>query len=983
MNEGKKYSIGLFIKILVILSLPLLLFRYVEMQPETVTINDNEEATRSIAVVNEDTPVKMNDEMVELGKEIPELLTNQEDYSWTVVNRSAAEQGLESQKYDAIIYIPSSYSENVMTFKQENPSKASIRYVIQPKLDAKNRQRVHKEMANAKSRINQEMSTIYWSYVSQEIDNIREQFTTILEKEIGFQEAMNSFYTPSSKTLESELGSLTNKFENIKKRTDTIDESSESSVSAIKEAEDKLNQFIDELNSYKEIQQRQQELLIKVQVENQDMVTSTLDDYQQALTKNVANSKEQLAQNVSNRKEQLDQLSNSVVVMEKQSNILLNGLKGNIQSGKQVIANWIEWKENYSIVSSSEEDIKNILKSYNQKTVDNATSEMYQAIQVIQGKPDITTPKLIEPIEPNGDGEISVGQLDVRIKKLEEAISTVKDAVGSLGSGDETDPPVPTEPESESGNGEVQPNSETSVPPEEVEPVVDWTQVNTHMDSLKKEVADLKEQNNNSALIEWKEYAKSWEKVYRELLKTKVNPNEELLNEIAGLQKELNLDFPETGEIKNKSVGALTKYYGALSEYQTVLTATGAGDNKLVEELLNTQFSANQATKEEIFDAVGSMYTVKLQQIFGMSDSEVQAIENENKSFSDIANNIKQSLNDYQTMVKTEQLNTNNTLEQIKSKASEITAQLSEVGSDNLELNELNSENLDGQMVFHIQQNTASNLTNLSKLVSNLEESQSSVTGSLADLQKKVGNVQQQSDVLNNKWSANVATTQRVKEDVYNILGNTIIDGQTNSVVYDYLASPVQMQGQVNGEVLSEKEEEQQLPPVIMFIVILISGLLIGFLSNYYGNTSYLVQGGLFLLLNLAAGIIISIYGLSIYSLEDAQAIKWTIFTVLLLMACSNIVRAGLFIAPFVGWLASIVMIVFFITPLIDIVVPKFSFENPIADGYMSLQYGFDYPLYMTMGIILAITILVSVFIYTFQVIRNKAEVSTDEEKAS
>src|SRR5690625_2177119 len=131
------------------------------------------------------------------------------------MNRSAAKQGFSNQTYDAIIYVPSKFCENVMTFKDKSPSKTSINYVIQPNLEAKERQRIHREMANAKNTINQEMSTIYWNYVSQEVDIIREEFDKVLEKEIAFQDAMYSFYTPSSETIANEIDIHKNRLEDI------------------------------------------------------------------------------------------------------------------------------------------------------------------------------------------------------------------------------------------------------------------------------------------------------------------------------------------------------------------------------------------------------------------------------------------------------------------------------------------------------------------------------------------------------------------------------------------------------------------------------------------------------------------------------------------------------------------------------------------------------------------------------------------------
>ncbi|MGM8364437.1 type VII secretion protein EsaA [Virgibacillus sp. W0181] len=150
MNQGLPSSLALIVKVLVILSIPLLMFRYVDSQPVVKTSEPEETATRSIAIVNEDVGVEEDDEPVIIGKEVASLLNDQADYKWTVISRSAAEHGFADEKYDAILYVPSDFSKDVMSFKEDSPNKASIDYVIQPNLEAKNRQRVHKEMALAK-----------------------------------------------------------------------------------------------------------------------------------------------------------------------------------------------------------------------------------------------------------------------------------------------------------------------------------------------------------------------------------------------------------------------------------------------------------------------------------------------------------------------------------------------------------------------------------------------------------------------------------------------------------------------------------------------------------------------------------------------------------------------------------------------------------------------------------------------------------------
>lgn len=67
-----------------------------------------------------------------------------------------------------------------------------------------------------------------------------------------------------------------------------------------------------------------------------------------------------------------------------------------------------------------------------------------------------------------------------------------------------------------------------------------------------------------------------------------------------------------------------------------------------------------------------------------------------------------------------------------------------------------------------------------------------------------------------------------MRNDVYGILGNTLVDGQNNGYVYDYLANPLKISGEV------PEEKIQTVPPVVILVIVLISSLLIGYFSSYY-----------------------------------------------------------------------------------------------------------------------------------------------------
>ncbi|WP_019377037.1 type VII secretion protein EsaA [Virgibacillus halodenitrificans] len=974
MSEGLKSSLTLAAKILVILVLPLLLFRYVDSQPVPAVQEEEDEATRSVAVVNEDTGIIQEEEKLILGQEIPALLNEQKDYKWTVVNRSAAEQGFSNQKYDAIIYVPSTFSENIMTFKEDKPTKAALNYVIQPNLEAKDRQRIHREMATAKNKINEEMSTIYWSYVSKEVDNIRAQFDKILEKEVAFQDAMYSFYTPSSKTLAHEIDQHKNNLENILNQTDQINDVSSNSANAANEAENKMKTFTEALEAYKETQLEQQKLLEAAQTKNQEAIAGIIEEYNTKLSESMAK-----------KQEQISKMQDSVVYLENQNRNLLENYSTNVAKGKNAINDWVEWeRSNKEIYTNLNTEINSIIDSYidgidNQKR-NAAREDAVKAVNLITNAPV----------------SMEIGDLNkpenstVSLEEFRENLSTLEGEIKAIQSLVETSPP------DNSGEGEGENTGDSTQQGQGginnvVElPVLDWDSLYTSIHDISDALSSKEGEINKGLPFEgWDNLVTEYENIFKQIKENRKGLVQRIVDNIDKkqgainnqLEDELKVGFPEKDSLKKKTIDSLITYNDSLTVVKTTLHQKTNINEEIIKEIDKLNIDLKM---KELFVEVNQKYTDRLSPVFGVASEEINQLRNQSptESFSEVLDGLESTLNENKELIQAEQANTNDLIKALQQNATEITNQLQTVNADTFEWQESPSlEYLDGQMVFSIQQGTASDLKQLSDLVTNLEENQSEITTNTKDLQAQISTVQKQSDELNNKWSVNVASTGLIREDAYEILGNTVVDGQENPFVYNHLANPVNVEGQVNGKVLSETEE--RVPPVVMFMIILISGLLIGFLSHYYSNNTYLVQGGLFLLLNLAVGMIISIYGLNLYELDDAQAIKWSVFTILLLMACANVVRGGLFIGPFVGWLASIAMIVFFITPLLNIVVPEFTFNNPVSNVYMGLQYGTETSFILTIIVLAAITLAISAFIYTLQVMRNKARVEPNEEKAS
>ncbi len=999
---------------MVVLLIPLLLLNYVDSQPTVVVEEAADPKVRSIAIVNEDTGAENNDQQINLGQEVAALLSNREGFKWTVVNRSTAESGLQNETYDGVLYIPSDFSQNVMTFKEEVPTKASLQYSIRPNMEAKNHERVQREFANVRNTVNKEMTTIYWNYVSQEVEHIRKQFDTILEKEIAFQEEMYSFYTPSSQELANQIEAQRNNLESILNQLQQTDETAEGNLEASLQAEERLSSFLDSLEDYIEMQQEQKALLEEAQVMNQEAIGAGIESFEttmNAATKSVLTKIDKLTipeyekdddeefieqiktmngqlkdwqtwrtgeEHLNNQKAKLEDIQLQMIELYKENELytILSTLEESIEADWEILDGEEETDpppegggeddgdgDQLATSSNNSEEEPTPIEFVKPEKPDEMDKEflknMEDNICSLQELLDILYPlEITEDIDSPCDQEISPNQEEGGNQSGES---------GTTG-GYETET-LTTINSTEQSNVQQTENDGTEPPP-------NWDKVGTILNNLFLEIKSAGDTVNNYEIL-WNEYANEWETQYGTVLslvseqfnslEQKIIKNDTLPE---GAKEKFDKLFKQ--EISNYDIPVLISYARNLSTYQSLLDLWNKPSDKILETLMEDN---------ELQTSIDTLFALTEKES-GFHNAILESIDTMNEDYADLIVNTLGFLETYETTVIGENESITKDLKSMLIQGEEITTALQEVNADVFEWEESPAlQQLNGEMIFQMQQNTVSSLENLSDTLTSIEESQNNVTSYTEELQERVSTVQQRSNQLNSNWATNVDSTEKVRDDVYEVLSNTFVDDQSNPYVYDYLSNPVQVQGQANGQVLSEEEEAPpQTPPVVLFIIILVSGLLIGFLSSYYNTVPFMIQGALYILMNVAVGLIISLYGLNIYTLDDAQSLKWSIFTILLLFAASNVVRAGFTFGPFTGWLVSVGVIIFFVSPLINIIVTNFNFTNPVSNVYMSLLYNTDGNYYLVLLILLVVTLIASALVYSKQHFKRKKNMEEVEE---
>ncbi|MGG1884051.1 type VII secretion protein EsaA [Bacillus safensis] len=927
MTEQQKSSIKIISTMILILVLPVLFFHLIGDDPAKQKKN----ATRNIAVVNEDMGASESENTARFGQDVVAALSERPDYTWTVVNRSAAENGLKNRKYDAVLYIPSDFSKNVLSYDKDHPEKASIQFSIQDQLNAVNKEKVQRELENAQKKMNEQMSTLYWSFVSQEIGNVREEFEHIVGKEVEFQNTMYNFYKPNSNKLSDAVQQQKKQIEELKNAMADSQKQYKDGLSTTEEAKNQLKDFVKAVDQYQQYQDKQKDLLIKAQSASQKQI-------QQGL-KQLADIQNQNARSFS---DQMGGLKTDINGVQSQLKTTDSAIQSVQKSREDVIPKQSTGLKEL-VKTSQEELIRNYEAQYLAYIGDKITPLQEQLKASRKALLEAEKPKEDPKEDSNNQGEDQKDStddlkidLEEETKKLTE-ISTEINQVADELSGNEETPPTPE-------NGEENPEQTGETKSTSVQSKEQLKALSLKLEEVKKNIEEKTTAHNDqlqgkvdllSKVL--KSLTDKIDKLEEKIIRIETSNNKNIsdikksiikqesavtrkLERIETTQSPLNQytsKMDKLGDFNTKSENAseLLKYSNELVHYEALLNSFY--QEKDPSSLVDTKPDEIQSILSIKKEETENWDKLKNQML--TSNDDVSTFIDEMQKFSD----------GYAEYITTQQASMEQELQTISESADNVAEQMADQGDA------VYTADLAGSsIVVSAQDSIGQEVLRLSENMSSLTDRQKGVADYTNNIEESVTTVQEKADTLNENWSKNVDSTKLVQQDLKGILGNTLSDQGNSNYVYNHLANPLKISGDV------PEEKTQTVPPVVILVIVMISSLLIGFFSSYYASAPMLVKGALFGILNLLVGLMISLFGLNIYKLADDQAIQWSIFTILLLVACSAFIRTAFLFGSIAGWMAATALIFFFVAPLIDLVMPNFHFTNPVTDVYLSIQYG-------------------------------------------
>lgn len=923
MTEQQKSSIKIISTMILILVLPVLFFHLIGDDPAKQKKN----ATRNIAVVNEDMGASESENTARFGQDVVAALSERPDYTWTVVNRSAAENGLKNRKYDAVLYIPSDFSKNVLSYDKDHPEKASIQFSIQDQLNAVNKEKVQRELENAQKKMNEQMSTLYWSFVSQEIGNVREEFEHIVGKEVEFQNTMYNFYKPNSNKLSDAVQQQKKQIEELKNAMADSQKQYKDGLSTTEEAKNQLKDFVKVVDQYQQYQDKQKDLLIKAQSTSQKQI-------QQGL-KQLADIQNQNARSFS---DQMGGLKTDINGVQSQLKTTDSAIQSVQRSREEAIP-----KQSTGLTELVKTSQEELIKKYEERYLEDYRNKISALQTKLLAKRQELMDEPEPPVDSDDDGpsdqdnenpeEIGIN-LDEETNELSQISIEMNELADQLGE-PETPPSTEDGEQGESGENPAQPDTSSKNSSQD-----DLKALSTRLDEVKKKIQEKAAAHND----ELKDKVSQMSKELESLTK-KVDKLEKM---ILSLQDRYNV-IPN--EIKNQESSIVSKVKELKRRNSPI-------SNVFSDNLFEKKFETKSTRTKKLMDYSNQLSQLELMianvyqpsnnsSLYDTKGEEIQSIlsikKEETENWDKLKNQLLTSNDDVSTFIDemqkfsdgyaeyitTQQASMEQELQTIAESADNVAEQMADQGDA------VYTADLAGSsIVVSAQDSIGQEVLRLSENMSSLTDRQKGVADYTNNIEESVTTVQEKADTLNENWSKNVDSTKLVQQDLKGILGNTLSDQGNSNYVYNHLANPLKISGDV------PEEKTQTVPPVVILVIVMISSLLIGFFSSYYASAPMLVKGALFGILNLLVGLMISLFGLNIYKLADDQAIQWSIFTILLLVACSAFIRTAFLFGSIAGWMAATALIFFFVAPLIDLVMPNFHFTNPVTDVYLSIQYG-------------------------------------------
>lgn len=125
----------------------------------------------TVGLVNEDLASEFNGDEYTFGTSFVDRISKDSDYNWIVLSRSVAEKAYTDGSVDAILYVPQSFTRDILTLQETTPTKATIEYKLEPQADKRADQLLESRIVAIVNGFNESVIKMYYASLA---DNLAE-----------------------------------------------------------------------------------------------------------------------------------------------------------------------------------------------------------------------------------------------------------------------------------------------------------------------------------------------------------------------------------------------------------------------------------------------------------------------------------------------------------------------------------------------------------------------------------------------------------------------------------------------------------------------------------------------------------------------------------------------------------------------------------------------------------------------------------------
>jgi putative membrane protein len=123
----------------------------------------------TVGLVNEDLAAAFNGESYTFGTSFVDRISKDSEYNWVVLSRSVAQKAYDDGSVDAVLYIPQSFTRDILTLQELVPTKATVEYKLEPQEDERADQLLEGKIVGIVHGFNESVIKMYYASLADSV----------------------------------------------------------------------------------------------------------------------------------------------------------------------------------------------------------------------------------------------------------------------------------------------------------------------------------------------------------------------------------------------------------------------------------------------------------------------------------------------------------------------------------------------------------------------------------------------------------------------------------------------------------------------------------------------------------------------------------------------------------------------------------------------------------------------------------------------